>query len=217
MNKVWNALQKENSILVCDFDTTLTTSGSSMHGLVHVLGEDTPFAKDRDRLFQKYGKKLSLDREIVDEKEDICWWKEQMELFLKYQITEEMFGQVAKILPVRREAVELLSKCQTENVPVWIVSAGIANVIEEWLKQQELDASFFQILANRVLFTDGSASGYTRSVIPSGKAKRFLKDVNPAFHQHLVFLGDRMEDLGWRKENAENFLVDRASGVVTSV
>jgi len=217
VNKVWDALQKENSILVCDFDMTLTTSGSSMHGLVHVLGKDAPFSKDRDRLFQKYGKKLSLDRGIVNEKEDICWWKEQMDLFLKYQITEEMFGEVAKLLPMRQEAVELLKKCQEAKVPVWIVSAGISNVIEAWLEQQGLNASFFQILANRVLFTDGSASGYSRSVIPSGKAKRFLKDVNPAYHQHLVFLGDRMDDLGWRKENAENFLVDRTSGVVTIV
>lgn len=218
MKKVWNALQKENSMLVCDFDGTLTTSGSSMHGMVYILGKDTPFARDRDRLYRQYGRDpKASERTIGRGESDLLWWREQMELFIRYRIREEHFSKVAEILPVRTEAAELLKRCQSAGIPVWIVSSGIANVIEAWLERQAILAEGTRILANRVYFQEGTAFHYEGEMVPCGKIGHFLDAVRPRPDQHLIFLGDQTEDLCLDTKNAENFLVDKSTGVVTFV
>lgn len=218
MKKVWEALQAEHSILVCDFDGTLTTSGSSMHGIVRVLGEDAPLSRGRDRLYLHYGRDPKAKERILYSGEtDLCWWREQMELFIRYQITEDMFFKVAEILPARSEAVDFLKKCQEAGKTVWIVSSGIANVIEAWLGLHEIPAEGIHILANRLHFKDGKSSDYSEYITPHNKAEGFFRMAKLMPEQRLIFLGDRMEDLDWDWKNKENFLIDKSTGVVTSV
>ena len=58
MEKIKKALSRSRGILVTDFDGTLTLSGSSLHGAVHVLGEDSGLAMGKDRIFQTLGKSV---------------------------------------------------------------------------------------------------------------------------------------------------------------
>lgn len=215
---MWKALQTENSMLVCDFDGTLTTSGSSMHGIVRVLGEGAPITQARDSLYVQYGKRIKSESEMCVKKELAeKWWQEQMELFVRYNIPEHLFMEVGKILPPRKNAAALLKHCMAEKVPVWIVSAGIANVIECWMKFYGLSDDSVHILANRVLYKNERADGYSQIITPWNKAEVFLKTSKINIDQNLVFLGDRREDINWRSERVENFIINGQSVEVTFI
>ncbi|MBR5510556.1 MAG: haloacid dehalogenase-like hydrolase [Lachnospiraceae bacterium] len=218
MEKVWNALQEKNRILVCDFDGTLTVSGSSMHGIVRVLGEAAPITKARDSLYMQYGKMLKTEENISVKKQlAMKWWQAQMDLFIQYNIQENLFRKVAKQLTPRDEAVDLLEKCREAMIPVWIVSAGVANVIEAWLEQQGLSGSGIYILANRVCYEDGMAVGCSDLVTPWNKAEMFFKSIETDSDFTLVFLGDQKEDVGWKGKNTNSFLVNGQSVEMTFI
>lgn len=209
MEKVWHALQEKDSILVCDFDGTLTTSGSSMHGIVRVMESTAPFVQDRDQLYMEYGKRIKGESESAVKKELAeLWWKEQMKLFIKYEVPENLFLESARILPPREEAVRLLTQCRNHQIPVWIVSAGMANVIECWLKCYEVANKDIHILANRVFYENGKPVNYVYPVTPWNKAEIFFQTVSINGNKELVFLGDRKEDVGWRSEDAKGFIVN---------
>ena len=218
MEKVWEALQEENRILVCDFDGTLTTSGSSMHGIVRVLGEDAPMTQARDGLYMQYGKKLKTEEdESVKKQLAMIWWQEQMELFVRYGVEERLFLETAKLLPPRKEAVQLLKRCREAEIPVWIVSAGVSNVIEAWLELHELSGSSIYVLANRVCYENGTAVDCSDVVTPWNKKDVFFARSGIKADQKLVFLGDRKEDIGWSEKNTHSFLVNGQSVEVTFI
>ena len=95
MNRIKEELLQNRGMLVTDFDRTLTLSGSSLHGAVHVLGENSGLAVGRDRLFQKMGREVLRAAKRGQEKEALNkraedWWKEQMELYVREGIGQEV-------------------------------------------------------------------------------------------------------------------------------
>lgn len=215
MRAVWEALRSgpEQGILVCDFDGTLTESGSSMHAVSKILGTEADFTRARDGLYQKYGWLLSADEgkscyENTAEK----WWKEQMELYVRFGITRELLLKASRTLPPREKCVELLRRCLEYKVPVWIVSAGIANVIEYWLDGQGFEKKAFHILANRIFYDGEQPSGFGSVITMWNKPKVFFRESDIDLGRKLVFLGNHPGDVKWRTEKSESFLIDIRTG-----
>ena len=104
MNRIKEELLQNRGMLVTDFDRTLTLSGSSLHGAVHVLGENSGLAVGRDRLFQKMGREVLRAAKRGQEKEALNkraedWWKEQMELYVREGIGQEVLKKAASGTP----------------------------------------------------------------------------------------------------------------------
>lgn len=210
MKKVWESLKAEKSMLVCDFDGTLTVSGSSMHAAAKILGAESPYTQARDLLYQQFGWVRSADGDQeIRKNAAMVWWKKQMNLYVQYGISRGTLLRASLTLPPREDCVELLRLCIKNEIPVWIVSAGIANVIEYWLEWQEIEGETIHVLANRILYRGDKPMGYTPVMTIWNKEEMFFRYAENDCGQKMVFLGDRKEDVGWRKEHSESFLLDR--------
>lgn len=212
MKKVWEALKAEKSMLVCDFDGTLTTSGSSMHAVAGILGAGSAYTQARDLLYQQYGWIRSAEGEQeICKKAAMIWWKKQMNLYIQHGISRETVLRASLTLPPREKCVELLYRCMENEIPVWIVSAGLANVIENWLEWQGIGGGGIHVLANKIVYRDDKPMGYTPVMTIWNKAEIFFRCVENDRRQKMVFLGDRKEDVGWREEYSESFLLDKGT------
>lgn len=212
MDKIRKALAQNRGTLVTDFDGTLTLSGSSLQAPVRVLGENSALSRARDELYHSMGKEI-LDQFLAGKKDRVLmeraelWWREQIRLYVEFGISPEILARAAALLPPRPEAAALLRFCVKNRIPVWIVSAGLENVIRFWLGQQEIDDTEIHVLANRILYREEIPEGCTEPVTVWNKGERFFSQAGKEAAGYLVFLGDQEEDLMWRKERAEGFLI----------
>ena len=204
--KILELLQKTDGVLVTDFDGTLTRSGSSLHQAAKVLGENSSLARERDRLYRIYGQKAAA-KNGGGEEASLLWWKEQMELYVRENLPQEIFQRAAEALRPREECTELLASCMREKIPVFVVSAGLGNVISFWLLRQGIFGEGLFLTANQIDYREERACGYRKPVTPWNKAERFFEEAGRYKEHYLVFLGDRKEDLGWRRENSGSFLI----------
>ena len=95
------------------------------------------------------------------------WWDTAHELMIKYGTpTRAIIPRLvreAKMVP-RPGALELLKRLEELNVPVLIVSAGISDVIEEFLRQHGALSENVTVCSNRLNYAGDSTP---KSVSPS--------------------------------------------------
>ena len=144
MEEIYRLLNAGNRILVTDFDKTITEIGSSIYASVHVLGKNSSFGQAREALYQFYHKRLPEEAEH--------WWQEQMKLYIREQVLEDTLKEAAELLRERSGCVQLLKTCISQNVPVWIVSAGLGNVIDFWLENHGISKEKVHVLANYLVY-----------------------------------------------------------------
>lgn len=186
-------------VAVCDFDGTITTEESNvtMNAMAKAMGYDSAFSKERDELYRLYGpavecasdeERLSLERK---------WWNAQMALFLKYQIAPESYTDALKSLDfqLRPEAVELLRYCEEHDVPVFIVSAGLGNLIIPILAWSGCLSPNLRVIANFVRYDGQKAVSYTAPVTPVNKKAHLQMELSPFENYLAVVYGNTEEDL----------------------
>lgn len=216
MEKIRETLLRHKGVLVTDFDGTLTLSGSSLHAAVKVLGPDSGLARGRDLLYHTLGKPLfeeALKGNVNSalKKQAERWWEKQLELYVTEQVPEKILARAAALLEPRAESLGLLRFCLEKEIPVWIVSAGLENVIRFWLGQQEIPDEKIRILANWIRYREEKPAGQGPVITAWNKKERFFQQAGRSADRYLVFLGDQKEDLYWREENAESFLLREKS------
>src|SRR5699024_3017615 len=101
------------------------------------------------------------------------WWEKQLELYVTEQVSEEILARAAALLEPRTEILELLRFCLEKEIPVWIVSAGLENVIRFWLGQQEIPDEKIRILANRIRYGEEKPAGQVPVITAWNKKERF--------------------------------------------
>ena len=68
-----------------------------------------------------------------------------------------------------------------------------------------------RILANRIRYGEEKPAGQVPVITAWNKKERFFQQAGRSADRYLVFLGDQKEDLYWREENAESFLLREKS------
>jgi len=186
-------------VAVCDFDGTITTADSdvTMNAMAKALGYDSEFARARDALYREYRPALDAaadgERPALERK----WWNAQMALFLRHQIPPEKYTDALKSLDfrLRPEAVELLRYCEENDIPVYIVSAGLGNLIIPILAWSGYLSPNLRVLANFVRYDGEKAVSYTAPVTPGNKSAHLQMELS-AFDNYLaVIYGNTEEDL----------------------
>ncbi|GER56678.1 pyrimidine 5'-nucleotidase family protein [Striga asiatica] len=210
--------------VIADFDATLTKywingqRGHSSHGL---LQQGNPeYDLKRQNLYDYYHP-LEIDPTIpLDEKAKLMeeWWEKTHALLIEGGLTYAAIkSSVAKSRIAFREGVtELFELLERSNVPVLIFSAGLADIIEEVLRQK-LHRSFknVRIVSNRMVFDeDGnlvSFKGKTIHVLNKnehaidmagpvhdqlGDANGLTTDFSVKSRTNVLLLGDHIGDLG---------------------
>lgn len=209
-------LDSNNFYVVADFDKTLTegTSNSTWGVLANANQVGTEYKEKRIALYNKY-RPIEIDQTISEEEKSIAmteWWQAHINLFYEYGLKQEAIKNAIEDgnLKYRQGAKAFLKKMYELNVPVIIISAGIGNVIEEFLNNENDYFSNIKIVSNFIEFENGmikSIKGETihalnKNIVSlDGESKNAL-----ANRKNILLLGDGLADLKMiseeEKENA---------------
>lgn len=195
-----------NVYVVADFDRTITKGNSQTSWSILAKSNLVPssYAKERQELYEKY-RPIELDETMeFSVKSHLIkeWFQKHIELFSKYQLSEELFEKAAtdlRIMEFRPKAKEFIEFLYENNIPLIIISAGIGNFIEAFLKHHNCYFDNIYVSSNKILFENGIACGVDKNIIHSlnknevslpAEILQKLQNRN-----NVVVLGDQISDL----------------------
>ncbi len=207
-------LTSNNFYVLMDFDRTITTSNSL--GSWSVL-ENPEFVNEKIKLESKkliekyypYETNYSLDFDTrlnyIEE-----WYNKNMNILYKYNLTHEALLNCVKYgnLILRDGFLKFIEILHKNNIPVFIISAGIGNVITEFMKLNNCLYENIFITSNFISFENNKMLPFSNSMIHSlNKTILSLpqeqKDILQKKDFCLLF-GDLIDDLYMLPKNGHN-------------
>ena len=210
-----NKIKQEKDIFVItDFDRTLTTKQSepSMGVVPEYLGGKC--LEDRLKIFNHY-RPIELDYSLEDEVKQKYmrdWAQESYNLLSKY-ITKEIIDKSLENanLHLRTGAKEIFEDLKAKNIPIVIMSSGIGNIVEEFLKKENYVAKNVSIVSNFFEFENDKAYIDLNNIMATSNKEyeRIPSDIKCKIENKKAGLlfGDLVEDLKMvRKEDLNKIL-----------
>lgn len=209
-------INKDNICVFMDYDKTITSSDSedswATSANKKAMGQE--IANDLNKLYEKYGP-IELDYTIeMKEKEKYMleWYTKSMDLYYTYHLTKEKLENCVhnSYLKLRKGAKEFLSELYKNNIPLIILSAGIGNVIEQFLKEEKCYYDNITIISNFIKFDEnGNMMRFSDNMIHSlNKNIDKLSDnqVKEKIEtkEYRIVIGDLVEDINMMGEYPEN-------------
>ena len=198
--------------VVADFDRTITNGSSKTSWSILAESDLVPslYTKERQELYDIY-RPIEIDSDMPLEEKSAKvkeWFELHINLFVKYGIREELFEKAAtdlRIMEFRHGAREFLRFLYENQVPVIIISAGIGNFIECFLRNNGCLYANIYISSNKIKFTDGIASGVEDNIIHSLNKNEVSLPMEIREkcegRNHVVLLGDQVSDLNMVDES----------------
>lgn len=197
--------EKNNFYVVADFDKTITDGASSSTWgiLAHANELGDEYTQRRTALYNKY-RPIEIDVNMSDDEKSVFmeeWWRAHINLFYEYGLKEDNIKKSLKNggLKYRVGAKEFLRKMYECRVPVIIVSAGIGNVIEEFLKFENDMYSNISIVSNFIEFKNGIIKGIKGETIHALNKNIVKLDEYSKMklenRTNILLLGDGLADL----------------------
>lgn len=191
-------LAADNLLVITDFDATITSGDSEQ--CHDVMGNSKLLCSEFRREFAPL-----LDWSTNTAIDGVEWWDVAHGLMIKYGMPQRniipRLVREAKMVP-RPGALELLKRLEELNVPVLIVSAGLSDVIEEFLRQHGALSENVTVCSNRLNY---QADTTPKSVAPSPPITSFTKEyayssASAFFAEHakrraVIQLGDSLTDV----------------------
>ena len=197
--KVLNNAGDKEIIVVCDFDGTITTleSDVTMNGMAKFFGYDSDFAKERTALYEEYGKYLNEEDAVTRYKMLNKWWSGQMDLFKKYNVSPDSYTNAGGKLNfmLREDACDMLAFCDKNDIPVFIISSGLGNMIIPLLAFSGNLSANMRVIANFVRYDEDKPVSYTPVVTPANKSSHLALELEPFENYHAVVFGNEQSDL----------------------
>eukprot|EP00252_Welwitschia_mirabilis_P021070 TRINITY_DN5297_c0_g1_i1.p1 TRINITY_DN5297_c0_g1~~TRINITY_DN5297_c0_g1_i1.p1 ORF type:complete len:345 (+),score=70.29 TRINITY_DN5297_c0_g1_i1:304-1338(+) len=161
--------------VIADFDMTLTKymidgkRGQSSHSLLKQGSAE--YDKKRQELFDYYHPLEICPTIPLNEKIKLMeeWWEKTHALLVEGGLTYAAIRDSVKdaVIEFRDGVIELFEILERKGVPVLIFSAGLADIIEEVMRQK-LKKKFknIEVVSNRMVFDDhGSLKGFRGKTI----------------------------------------------------
>ncbi len=222
LEKKIEAIRKEGASslhVLSDFDRTLTKAffkEEKIPSLIshlrngHYLTKD--YAEKAQTLFNKYHPIELSDKITKEEKSKAMleWWSAHYKLLVKSGLNEKTIKQALKDIiqegkiKLRKGAAEFLQKLNQDNIPLIILSsAGIGNMVTEFLKEQNLMFNNIHFIGNTLKFDKaGNFAGIKDNKIIHvlNKHEAEIKNL-PIYEEikqrkNIILLGDSIDDLG---------------------
>jgi len=211
-------LTKDDYYVVLDFDKTITSKSSLDSWMAvadfEVLGKTCE--KEWEQLNAKY-EPIELDYTLdseVKRKLMVEWYEKSMDLLYQHKLTySKMIKALQKgRLEFREGAKEFLGNLYKDGVPVIILSAGIGNAIEEFLKVHNSYYDNIYIISNFIEFRKGEMQEFHAPIIHSMNKK--LENHLPQIwkdkieqKQYTILCGDIIEDLQMINEESRDIAI----------
>ncbi|CAN0910615.1 Cytosolic 5'-nucleotidase 3 [Linum grandiflorum] len=181
--------------VIADFDATLTNyfvnglRGQSSHGL---LRQENPEYDARRQALYEYYHPLEFSPSIpIDEKTKLMeeWWGKTHNLLIEGGLTYDAIKQsvAASGIAFREGVADLFEYLEERDIPVLIFSAGLADIIEEVLRQK-IHRPFknVRIVSNRMEFdSDGRLASFKGKLIHSLNKNEHALDMAGPLHERL--------------------------------
>lgn len=206
-------LAENNYYVVLDFDKTITSKKSldSWMAIIDfaIYGEECK--KEIEELNAKY-EPFELDYRLDYEtrkKYMVEWYQKSMDLLYRYRLTDSKLKEALQkeTLEFRKGAKEFLQHLYQKRVPVIILSAGIGNAIEEFLRKYECYYDNIHIISNFITFKEDKMQKFTDSIIHSmnktseGRLPEKIQN-QVKQKQYAILCGDIVDDIQMIKKEA---------------
>lgn len=193
-----------NLCIVMDFDNTITSEDSiSSYGVFQekkLMGEE--YCKECIKLNSKY-MKIEKNYKINKEIKKILmeeWVEKSINLLIKYHISQDIIDKVifTEKIKLRTGLKEFFLLMKKYKIPVIIISAGIGNIIETFLKKEDILFENITIIGNFFDFSRGGAYIKNKMIYTSNKNEiRLQKKIEHTItmKEQIMLIGDTIEDV----------------------
>lgn len=199
--KVNNLKESTNFYIITDFDRTLTTRESepSMGIIPQYLGGEC--LKKRTEIFEYY-RPLELDYNIPPEKktEIMKEWAQKSFALLSNYINKDLIHKSLENANIHlREGVKkFFVEMKNKNIPVIVMSAGVGNIVKEFLQKENCLFDNVEIIANFFEFKDGKPYiDFDNIIAVSKKEYKIIPEniKNKIEGKDAFLFGDLVEDI----------------------
>lgn len=201
---------KDNFYIIIDFDQTITSkdSANSWEAILNSKYIKKEHLIEQQKLYEKYKPieiNQTLDLQYRIEKLDE-WYSLICKEFYEYDYNSNIIEKAVKDskLKFRDGAIDFFNKLYRNNIPIIIVSAGIENTIEEFLKLNNIYYSNVSIVSNKMDFENKNTPNYVHAL---NKDKQIWKKdiVNAiATREYAVLIGDSIADVNMLPNNIKS-------------
>lgn len=204
-----------NIYVVADFDRTITKGNSKTSWSILANSNLVPksYIEERQALYNYY-RPIEIDENMDFELKSSLvkeWFRKHIELFVKYKTSEKVFETAAtdlRVMEFRIGAKDFIKFLNENNIPLIIISAGIGNFIENFLKHNNCYLDNIYISSNKIIFKDGFAIGVDNNIIHSlnknevSLPEEILGKIQN--RNNVILLGDQISDLKMVDKNAHD-------------
>lgn len=208
-----------NTIIVTDFDATLTTSNCKSSWSIIPESQNMPpeFYNNLNSLNRKYAP-YEMDMLLLDSFKEFLtteWTKNELNLLIDHNYNEnnliEAVNKENSPIKLRKGVKQIFSLLNNLNIKTYIVSAGLANSIEILLKKNNCLLPNINIIANKLKFENNIAKSIENSHIINIYNKNIaLKNHFGEFldnNLNIILLGDILHDADMcNKINCKNIV-----------
>ncbi|MBR3898493.1 MAG: haloacid dehalogenase-like hydrolase [Bacilli bacterium] len=208
-------MELKKLFIITDFDHTITDKDSNSSW--GVLESSTLLSKESRKECEKYKNyymPIEKDCTISEEEKSKYmkqWLEKNLNIFIKSKLTEKEIDRVSSkkdCMKLRKGSKEFLKFTNKYQIPVIIISAGISNIIENFLKTNDLLFNNIYIVSNIIKYKEGYIKGFRNEAIHSlnkneiklpSKIEEIIKE-----KEKIVLLGDNVEDIYMIPKGREN-------------
>lgn len=207
-------LKAENLYVISDFDRTITTGES--HGSLDVITKSGLLG---EKYYKRYIEIKYKYKDIGNETLDIflkreIWLKflsEYIQMLKDFNLTQDLLESIIKNsnIKIRKEYDTFLKYLYKNQIPLIILSSGLGNSIEIFLKMKGLYYDNIHIISNFITFDKyGNIKDVPKKVItPVTKNEvEFNKDLKKLIlnRKNKLVLGDIPNDIGMTMINKDD-------------
>lgn len=192
-------LNKKIDFVISDFDRTITNSDSATSWSVIPSSSlvDKSLKKESKLIFNHYrpielDKNISFDNKSYNMKR---WAYEQINLYKRYNITKGLLYEILgtnKRLVLRNDFSEFANKLNNMGIRLYIVSAGIYDVIKYILDKNNLLLDNISIISNHLTYDNNVISGISGTILHS--CNKDSVDLDIKYNEYGLLFGDQVED-----------------------
>ena len=205
--------KKENNFCaIIDFDRTITNAKStaSMGVIPEYVGGN--LLEERKKIYNHY-RPIELDYSLdaKTRKETLKKWTvDSFEMLCRYIKSKDIIKEalINPNLHLRDGVKDFLKEMKNKNIPVIIMSAGLGNLIKEFIKKESILYDNIYIVSNFLSFKNDEAYiDKTKLISPSNKEYMYLPDdIKKIIEEknHILLLGDLAEDIKMIDEKLRN-------------
>ena len=206
---------KLNKYIITDFDHTLTEKDSnSSWGVLETLNTLNKEAKNKLNDNKNYYLPLENNLNISENKRKKLmkeWTDSNLKILKHSNITKQDIKKASykkNAMKIRKGVKELLKYTYKNNIPVIIVSAGIKEIIENFLKANNCLYENIYIVSNKIKYKNNIFIGFkNKTIYSSDKHKiKYSHIIKKIIKGKGILLGDNISDTQVNPNNKQNML-----------